>query len=46
MSTSDSNSDYGSEENEKPKATMSMCSSEIQMPEHLNQKRLKDVAVK
>ena len=45
ISTSDSNSDYGSEENVKAQPSMSIV-SEIQMPEQFNQKRLKDVAVK
>ena len=44
MSTSDTNSDYG-EEAAKPQPAMSVT-SEIQMPEEFNQKRLKDVAVK
>ena len=42
MTNSDTNSDYGIEE--KPQSTIS--STDIQMPDQFNQKRLKDVAVK
>lgn len=45
MSASDTNSDYGSEENHKLQPSMSVI-SELQLPDQLGKQRLKDIAVK